>query len=171
MSAPVLTRLRAALDAAGIDYTLTHHAPVRTSAEAAAVRGTPIESGAKALVVKGAGDDFVMAVMPADRALDGVALRKLIGASRLRFATEDELLGLTGLAPGAIPPFGSLFGLETICDERLALSERINFTAGGHCDSMQMGYADYVAFESPRLARIAKRRGDAGAKASRTGAT
>lgn len=159
MSATVLTRLRAALDAAGIAYVLTHHTPVHTSAEAAAVRGTPIQSGAKALVVKGMGDDFVMAVMPADLSLDGVALRKLIGSSRLRFATEDELLDLTGITPGAIPPFGSLFGLQTVCDERLANNERINFTAGGHCDSIQMDYADYVAFENPRLATIAKPRG------------
>jgi Ala-tRNA(Pro) deacylase len=155
---PVLSRVKAALDAAGIAYVHTHHAPAHTSAEAAEVRGTPLESGAKALIVKGTSDEFLMAVMPADLALDGRAFRKLIKSRRLRFATRDELLQLTGLEPGMVPPFGSLFGIKTICDERLAANERINFSAGGHCDSLQLSYADYVRFEHPELAAIAKPR-------------
>jgi Ala-tRNA(Pro) deacylase len=153
---PVLKRLKQALDAAGIDYVHSHHAPAHTSTEAAEVRGPPLHSGAKALIVKGVSDQFLMAVMPADLALDGRALRKLIGSRRLRFATADELLELTGLEPGMVPPFGSLFGIATICDERLAENERINFSAGGLCDSLQLSYADYVRFERPQLAAIAK---------------
>ena len=49
----VFERVRAALDRAGITYTHTHHAPVYTSAEAAAVRGVSLHSGAKALILKG----------------------------------------------------------------------------------------------------------------------
>jgi len=151
----VLKRLLAALDVAGVAVMRSHHEPVFTSAEAAAVRGTALHSGAKALIVKG-GDEFVMAVMPADLSLDGTALRKYLGCKRLRFATNDEVLSLTELTPGSIPPFGSLFGLPTICDERLADNEQINFNAGSHTDSIQLDYQAYVAFESPRIARIAK---------------
>ena len=151
----VFKRLLAALSAAGVSVAHSHHEPVYTSAQAAAVRGTTLHSGAKALVVK-AGDDFVMAVMPADFSLDGTALRKYLGCKRLRFATNEEVLSLTGLAPGSIPPFGSLFGLPTICDERLADNQQINFNAGSHSDSIQMDYAAYASFESPRIARIAK---------------
>jgi Ala-tRNA(Pro) deacylase len=153
---PVLKRLKELLDAAGIAYVHTHHAPVHTSAEAAEVRGTPLHSGAKALIVKGVSDELLMAVMPADLALDGKAFRKLIKSRRLRFATKDELFELTGLEPGMVPPFGSLFGVRTICDERLAQNERINFSSGGHCDSLQLSYADYLAYERPQLAAIAK---------------
>jgi Ala-tRNA(Pro) deacylase len=151
----VLGRLKAALAEAGIDFTEIHHRPVHTCTEAAAVRGTALQSGAKALIVKG-GREFLMVVMPADLSLDGTALRKLLGCKRLRFATEEEVLQIAGLMPGSIPPFGSLFDLPTICDERLADNERINFNAGTHSDSIQMLYGDYIAYESPRIARLAK---------------
>jgi len=153
---PVLDRLVAALRGAGIGFSEMHHGPVYTSAEAAQVRGTTLHSGAKALILKGE-DSFVMAVLPADMALDSNGVRKLLGVKRMRFATKEEVFEITGgLTPGSIPPFGSLFNLPTICDERLSENERINFNAGSHSDSIQMSCRDYVAYESPRIASVAK---------------
>ncbi len=151
----VFERLKNALSSAGIVFTETHHRPVYTSAEAAEVRGVSMHSGAKALILKG-DHGFVMAVLPADLSLHGRALRKVLGSSRLRFATKEEVAEMTGLTPGSIPPFGSLFNLSTVCDERLAENDRINFNAGSHSDSIQMSYDDYLAYESPRIATIAK---------------
>ena len=154
MAAAVRSRLLTRLQEAGVPFTQREHAAVRTSEEAAAVRGAPLHSGAKALVLKG-GDGFLLAVLPADRALDSRALRAVVGSRRTRFASRDELLELTGLTPGAVPPFGSLFGLETVCDPGLADNEQINFNAGSHSHSVQMSYADWEAMERPRLATIA----------------
>ncbi len=151
----VLERLKAGLAEAGISFREMHHRPVYTCTEAATVRGTALHSGAKSLVVKGH-DTFVMAVMPADLSLHGGALRKVLGWKRLRFAYNEETLQITGLTPGSISPFGSLFGLPTFCDERLADNEFINFNAGTHSDSIQMSYADYIAYESPTIARLGK---------------
>ncbi len=151
----VLTRLRQAFERAGIRFVHTRHEAVYTSAEAAQVRGVSLHSGAKALILK-VGDSFAMAVMPADLSLDSVVFRKHLSARRMRFATKEEVLELTGLTPGSIPPFGSLFGLKTFCDERLGDSERINFNAGSHTDSFQLAYEDYIAYESPEMARLAK---------------
>jgi Ala-tRNA(Pro) deacylase len=153
-STSVFGRLTALLDAAGVAYSVTRHAPVRTSEEAAQVRGTPLSSGAKALVCK-AGERFVLLVMPADRRLDSAAARRQLGAKSLRFATSGEVAGLTGLLPGAIPPFGQLFGLATVCDERLAAEATINFNAGDRGISVAMAAADYLAVERPALGRIA----------------
>jgi len=155
----VFERLRAALDGAGITFTHTRHRAVYTSAEAAEVRGVPLHSGAKALIVK-VGESLVLSVMPADLSLDSVSLRKHLRARRSRFATQDEVFELTGLKPGSIPPFGSLFALRTYCDPRLGDNERINFNAGSHTDSFQMAYADYVRFEKPEMVRLAKASGD-----------
>ena len=154
-SATVFDRLTALLDAARVPYAVTRHAPVRTSEEAAQVRGTPLSSGAKALVCK-AGARFVLLVMPADRRLDSPAARRLLGASGLRFATPEEVTGLTGLLPGAIPPFGQLFGLPTWCDERLADAPTINFNAGDRAISVAMAASDYLAVERPALGRFAR---------------
>ena len=69
----------------------------------------------------------------------------------MRFATREEVLELTGLAPGSIPPFGSLFGLPTLCDRRLGENEVINFNAGDHAISVSMQYASYLQIEEPEL--------------------
>ena len=151
----VVQRLADALTGAGIEFGLSSHREVRTSAEAAEVRGTSLHSGAKALIVKG-DHGFTMLVMPADMTLHSTAARKQIHTRRMRFASPEELLELTGLLPGSVPPFGSLFNLVTVCDERLADNERINFNAGSRSQSIQMRYRDYVAFESPVIAAIAK---------------
>lgn len=153
----VFKRLVAALNEADVAFVHTHHKPVYTSAEAAEVRGSTLHSGAKALIIKG-GDEFLMVVMPADLSLDSAALRKLLGCRRLRFATKEEVFDLTGLIPGSIPPFGSFLGLSTICDERLAENEHINFNAGSHTESLQMTYQAYIGYESPRIAGFAKSR-------------
>src|SRR3954467_1499222 len=126
MSATIFERLREFLDGKAIAYDILHHAPVFTSEEAAAVRGTPLASGAKALICK-ADERFVMIVLPADRKLASKEVRKAAGIKSLRFASLEEVEQLTGLAPGSIPPFGSLFNLPTWCDEHLAGQPRINF--------------------------------------------
>jgi len=143
------------LTAKSIDFDILRHAPVYTSEEAAAVRGTPLASGAKALICK-ADDQFVMIFLPADRKLASKAVRKAGGIKSLRFASREEVEQFTGLTPGSIPPFGSLFGLATWCDERLADHQRINFNAGDHSISISMTYDDYIAAEQPRLGQYAE---------------
>src|SRR5262245_42810356 len=153
MSANVFSRIESLLTDRGVAFTVLRHEPVFTSEQAAAVRGTPLGSGAKALVVK-AGDTFRLLVLPADRKLDSKKARAALGVRDIRFASADEVLQLTGLKPGSIPPFGSLFGLPTTCDPALAAHASINFNAGDHCISVQMTYTDYVAVEAPALVGI-----------------
>ena len=148
-------RLQSYLSGKGIAFDVRSHAPVYTSEAAAKVRGTTLSSGAKALVCKG-DDRFVMIVLPADRKLASKLARQALGIKSLRFASREEVEQLTGLAPGSIPPFGSLFGLETWCDSKLAAEERINFNAGDHAVSISMTYSDFVAAEQPRLATLAE---------------
>ncbi len=66
------------------------------------------------------------------------------------------MLSLTGLTPGSIPPFGSLFGLKTCCDERLQEARTINFNAGDHAVSISMACADYLVVEQPELGLYAE---------------
>jgi Ala-tRNA(Pro) deacylase len=148
MSATVFDRLHEKLTAAGVPFTVTRHAPVYTSEEAAAVRGVPLSTGAKALVVK-AGEEFLLLVVPADRKLDSKKARAALGVKSMRFASREEVLERTGLQPGSIPPFGSLFGLPTRCDPALGLNAAINFNAGDHSISVGMAYAGYVSVERP----------------------
>ena len=154
MPQPVFQRIETLLGEHGVPFDVLRHRPVYTSEEAAQVRGTPLASGAKALVCK-ADARFVMFVIPADRRLASKEVRRARGWRKLRFASAEEVQQLTGLAPGSIPPFGSLFDLPTLCDERLAENETINFNAGDHSISVSMRYEDYVRVESPELGMFA----------------
>ena len=151
----VFRRIEELLSSHGVAFDVLRHEPVFTSEQAAEVRGTPLSSGAKALICKG-DDEWVLFVMPADLRLASKAVRRARGWRKLRFAMREEVGELTGLKPGAIPPFGSLFGLPTLCDSRLAENETINFNAGDHTVSISMAYDDYVRTENPQLGNFAQ---------------
>ena len=146
----VTERLIAWLTAAGVPFRVLEHAPVRTSAEAAAVRGTPLEAGAKALVVR-AEERPVHLVLPADRRIDNARLRAVLGTRRLRFVTPDELWALTGCVPGAVPPFGHLFDLEVLVDHAITRSHEIAFNAGSPTVSITMRGADFLRLSGARV--------------------
>ena len=155
MTESIFQRVESLLNQHDVTFDVLRHEPVYTSEEAAAVRGVPLSSGAKALVCKG-NDGFVMFVLPADLKLDGKAVRRAKGWRKLRFATRDEVEHLTGLQPGSIPPFGSLFDLPTLCDVRLGENETINFNAGDHCISVSMRHEDYLIVERPEVGVFAR---------------
>jgi Ala-tRNA(Pro) deacylase len=151
----VFDRLSVLLGRNDAQFNVIRHEPVFTSEEAAQVRGTSLSSGAKALICKLDGG-FVMFVLPADRRLDSKAVRKQLEARSMRFASHDEILDMTGLKPGSIPPFGSLFGLKTYCDERLRDESVINFNAGDHAISISMAIAEYERVERPEMGTFAQ---------------
>jgi Ala-tRNA(Pro) deacylase len=128
---------------------------VTTSAGAAAVRGTDMRSGAKAMLVK-TKSGFVLAVLAADRRIDWKQLAPLVGDKGARFANDDELHEATGLSKGAVPPFGNLFGLRTIYDESLLGVESVNFNAGSHTDSVAMSRADLIRIGGGEVAAYSK---------------
>ena len=149
----VFERIESWLKQCGVPFTVQRHEPVFTSEQAAAVRGTSLASGAKALVVK-AGEKFVLIVLPADRKLDSKKARESFGVKALRFASKEEVEQLTGLQPGSIPPFGSLFSLPTYVDPALAEQPTINFNAGDHAVSVGMSHANYLKVEQPVVLAI-----------------
>ena len=151
---PVTERLERWLREAGVAFEILEHAPVRTSEEAARVRGTPLEAGAKALVVR-AGERFVHCVLPAHLKADNARLRELVGTRTLRFATPEELLALTGCVPGAVPPFGNLFGLPVLVDAALCENERVAFNAGSNAVSITMRSDDLVRVANATVCRFA----------------
>lgn len=151
----VLQRLRAKLDAERAVYEVMEHVPVFTSEEAATVRGTSLSSGAKALLCK-LDERFVMFVMPANRKLASKSVRAAKLGKSLRFLTRDEVLTLTGLTPGSIPPFGSLFGVATYCDAALASEREINFNAGDHSVSIRVAFEEYRRVEQPTVVLVAE---------------
>lgn len=138
------------LDRHHCSYRTLTHPPVTTSAQAAAVRGTSPDQGAKALVCF-ADTKAVMIVLPGSCKLDTKAFKTAFGFKDVRFVSHPELFTLTGLTPGAVPPFGHLFHLPCYLDESLAAQTHIAFNAGDLTKSIIMNTSDYIIIESPTL--------------------
>jgi len=52
---------------------------------------------------------------------------------------------------GAMPPFGNMFHLPVLLDERLAEMEYIAFAAGTHRDLIRMSTTDFRRFVNPLI--------------------
>lgn len=101
-------------------HTTLEHAPCRTSEESAKARGVSLSSGAKAMVLRDkASLAFFLAVMSASKKLSWKLLRAASGMKKLDLAKPEEVLELTKCIPGAVPPFGSVWGIQTFLDESL----------------------------------------------------
>lgn len=145
----ILPAIRQLLTAAGITFREVHHEPTRTSEESAKARGEELRIGGKALLMKG-DETFRLFVLPADRKLDSGAIRREFGWKKLRFATPDELLELTGLIPGCVPPFGPpILPFELCLDQAATANPRIAFNAGSITDSIILAMPDYLRVAQP----------------------
>jgi Ala-tRNA(Pro) deacylase len=157
LNGDILSQIRSALLEAGIAFRDVEHQPTLTSAESAKARGEDLKVGAKALLVR-YDDQFGNFVLPADRQLDSGAVKRCLHAKRLRFATPEELLELTGLVPGSLPPFGRpILPFELFADRSLGVDvDRIAFNAGSLTVSIVMSATDWEAFSKPRRFDFAK---------------
>jgi prolyl-tRNA editing enzyme YbaK/EbsC (Cys-tRNA(Pro) deacylase) len=154
----VLEQIRRLLRDAQIPFREVHHLPTYTSEESARARGEELRNGGKALLIK-TDDVFRLFVLPADCRADSGVIRRELGAHRTRFASREELLELTGLVPGSVPPFGPpVLPFELNVDEQIRENERIAFNAGSLTDSIVMNVADYFRVARPvRVFRFGQR--------------
>ena len=138
----VFTELKELLDKGGIKYTLLEHKAVKTSEEAAKVRGTDLKQGARALIFS-TDKGYVQSVCSAAKEVDEKKVAALIGARNIQLASPKQVKAVTGCEIGCVPPFGNLFGLQVIIDQSLAENDEIAFNAGRHDRSIKMKFKDY----------------------------
>lgn len=151
-----LERITALLTAQGVPFEAVHHPPTRTSEASAAARGEALAVGAKAIVMK-AGGGFALFVISAAQRIDGRKIRARLGIKKVRFATPDELMDLTGLVPGSVPPFGRpILDLDLYVDPSVQANRRMAFNAGSLTDSVIMAAADYMALANATVFDFAR---------------
>lgn len=151
---PKLSLILELLDGEGIAYRRISHEPTRTSEDSARARGEALETGGKALLLK-AGEDFSVFVLSAALKLDSQAVKKRLGVKSLRFATADELMDLTGLVPGSVPPFGEpVLPFPLFVDESIEANDRIAFNAGSLTDSVVLSTVDYLRVAGGEIFRF-----------------
>lgn len=149
-SVSVHDRIIALLRGSGVQFRELEHEPTPTSADAARVRGEPIGAGAKALLVKGDGVLRVF-VLPGDLRMHSAAVKRQLKVKDLRFATPEELLSLTGLVPGSVPPFGDpVLPFPLFADVQVgARHPQVAFNCGLLTRSVIMQAADWDRIARP----------------------
>ena len=146
----VFSEIKKLLEEKNLSFEVMEHEPCHTSEQAAKIRGTRIEQGAKALVFRSEGK-FLMAVVAGDTKVDFKKLKKVIGSKKLTLATPDEVFAQTHCKIGSVPPFGNLFGLPVYCDVSLTQNKKIWFNAGKHEVSMGMPLKAWLEAVEPKV--------------------
>lgn len=103
------------------------------------------------------GQDYVVAVLPANKVVDLDSATGVLGGSKTELATEDEVARqCPDCETGVLPPFGSQYGMQTIVDESLKEDENIFFEGNTHHESIRMTLNDFLKIEEPKIRRFAK---------------
>jgi Ala-tRNA(Pro) deacylase len=147
--------IREFLQSRSVRFELLLHRPAHSAAHLAGSLHVPGRCVAKAVLVK-AGDAFALAVLPATHRIDTARLADVLGVGSLRIATESEVETVfADCEPGALPPFGRLYGLTTIVDASLGGGAEVAFMGNTRHEGVRMRFKDYEAVESPIRARFA----------------
>lgn len=142
------------LDRERVHYVKIPHSPTYTARETAQSAHVLPKDFAKTVIVSIDGR-LAMAVLPATQQLALDKLKKATGAKHVRLAPESEFeRWFPGCEPGAMPPFGNLYGMEVFAATSLAADEQIAFNAGSHAELIMMGYRDFDRLVHPILALL-----------------
>lgn len=136
----------------GVQYEDIPHYPTYQAqrlAEAVAVSGYEV---AKTVLLRVDGQ-FMLAVLPAPKMVDLEQARRSLKARHVELASEEEFKRVfPDCEIGAIPPFGSQYGLKTIVDQSLSDDETIIFEGNTHDEAFRIRFADYCRLENPQVA-------------------
>lgn len=148
-------RLRGLLLGAGVRFDVITHPPAYTAQQRAANAHVGGHHVVKVVMVRGGDDWFGMAALPAPARLDLDALASITGRRSLRLAAEGEFAHLfPECEPGAMPPFGHLYGIDLFLDRDLANADEIVFSGGHHEEEVRMSMHDYVELAQPTVAAL-----------------
>jgi Ala-tRNA(Pro) deacylase len=135
-------------------YSVIPHRPAYTAQEEAAAAHVPGAAWAKSVVCT-ANDELFLAVVPAPYTVDFERLKRAIDAD-VRLALESEFApAYRDCEPGAMPPFGQLFGQRVMVDAALARDPEIVFSGGSHGDAIRMPYREFDRLSRPTIAKFA----------------
>jgi Ala-tRNA(Pro) deacylase len=150
----IAARVQTCLSDAGIQYDIIEHPRTSTSTHTAEAAHVPGARLAKSVVLED-GEKYLMAVVPATQSVDIGALYQRLGRE-IGLASEEQIAQLfADCEPGAVPPLGQMYGIETILDEAFVDAEDVYFEGGDHRALVHVNGSDFLKLmhDAPR-ARI-----------------
>ena len=132
-----------ALDSLGIPHRVfRHEKPVTSFEEAASARNQRPEQIVRSILFQVRAGEFVMVLMAGRDQVDWRKLRQLVKRSRVRMATEDEVLEVTGYRIGTVSPFGVKNQVRVLLDASVLREEEISIGSGVRNVAIIMKSAD-----------------------------
>jgi Ala-tRNA(Pro) deacylase len=152
--------LRAVLEhaeGAGVTVEVIEHRSTATAV--AEAREAHVASGemAKTVVLRDGGAP-ILAVVPADHAVDLGKLRAVLGLrGPLRLASEAEIAErFPQFEVGAVPPVGPMLVGATVVDERLLTHADVVCAGGDHEHAIRINARDLVRLADARVADVSR---------------
>lgn len=138
------------------DFKHMVHEPTPTSEDSARVRGTALDAGIKALILRGKNSKKNYQLnIPSHLKLDMKAVAEMVG-EKCEFEEPEVIKERFGLVVGGVPPFGSLLNLDTYFDQRLTQNAQAAFNCGLQTESIVMQSKDLIALVQPKLGNFTK---------------
>jgi Cys-tRNA(Pro)/Cys-tRNA(Cys) deacylase len=120
-----------ALDQLGIPHRIfRHEKPVTSFEEAASTRNQRPEQIVRSILFQIRSGEFVMVLMAGRDQVDWKKLRAIVKRSRVRMATEEEVLEVTGYRIGTVSPFGVKNQARVLLDASVLSEEEISIGSG-----------------------------------------
>jgi nondiscriminating aspartyl-tRNA synthetase len=139
-----------------MDFQHMVHEPTPTSEDSARVRGTQMEEGIKALILRGKTTKKNYQInIPSHLKLDMKAVAEAVG-EKCEFEEPEVIKERFGLIIGGVPPFGNLLNIDTFFDEKVSLAGKAAFNCGMQTESIVMGGKDLIQLVQPKIGRFAK---------------
>lgn len=138
-----------------VAFECVPHPPAFTAHRRAKYLHVPGKCVAKGVLLAGPRGLF-LAVLPATHQVDGGRLATALGGA-VRLATDREVAEVfCDCEWGAVPPFGSLYGLPTVLDEELRPDAGIVVEGHSHAEAVRLLCRDFERVERPRRLRFAR---------------
>ena len=119
------------LDEKSVDYDLKKHPHSGSSHETSLASHVSEDHLAKGVIVKDE-SDYAMIIVPAVNYVEMKHIRRELGRE-LELVEEDEFAKLfPDCEPGAVPPLGPAYQIETFLDEALTTLANVYLEAGDH---------------------------------------
>jgi Cys-tRNA(Pro)/Cys-tRNA(Cys) deacylase len=107
-----------------------HETPVTSFEQAAADRNQRPEQIVRSILFQVRPEEFLMVLMAGRAQVDWRKLRQLVKRSRIRMATEEEVLEVTGYRVGTVSPFGLKNQVRVLIDVSVLKEEQISIGSG-----------------------------------------
>ena len=107
-----------------------HENPLRSFEQAAEERQQRPEQIVRSILFQIRPDVFVMVLVAGREQVDWRKLRQFVGRSRVRMATEEEVLEVTGYRVGTVSPFGLKNQVKVLIDASVLKEEEVSLGSG-----------------------------------------